>query len=106
MKKKVKFTKLIYVSIYNPEEINYAIKKFKFDIIQLPINLFDRKLIDNGILSRLKKHGYEIHARSIFLQGLLLDSHRWKFAKWSEIFRFYKFCQIINLKNFRCLLTL
>ena len=68
------------------------LKKFKFHIIQLPINLFDRKLIDNGILSRLKKHGYEIHARSIFLQGLLLDDTYTENLLWSEIFRFYEFC--------------
>ena len=100
MKKKGKIHKL-GISIYNPEEINFVLKKFKFHIIQLPINLFDRKLIDNGILSRLKKHGYEIHARSIFLQGLLLDSHlHRKFTKWSEIFRFYKFwLKANNLKK-------
>ena len=68
MKKKRKIHKL-GISIYNLEEINFALKKFKFNIIQLPINLFDRKLINNGILNRLKKRGYEIHARSIFLQG-------------------------------------
>ena len=100
MKKKGKIHKL-GISIYNLEEINFALKKFKFNIIQLPINLFDRKFINNGILNRLKKHGYEIHARSIFLQGLLLDSnlHR-KFTKWSEIFRFYKFwLKANNLKK-------
>ena len=62
---------------------------------------FASKFINNGILNRLKKHGYEIHARSIFLQGLLLDGnlHR-KFTKWSEIFRFYKFwLKANNLKK-------
>ena len=50
MKKKGKIHKL-GISIYNLEEINFALKKFKFNIIQLPINLFDRKFINNGILS-------------------------------------------------------
>jgi aryl-alcohol dehydrogenase-like predicted oxidoreductase len=38
----------------------------------LPVNLFDQRLIRSGHLSELKKRGIEIHARSVFLQGLLL----------------------------------
>lgn len=62
----------IGVSVYNPEQIDEISKQFMLDIIQLPVNIFDQRLIKNGQLARLKSAGIEIHARSIFLQGLLL----------------------------------
>jgi len=40
--------------------------------VQLPINILDQRLLEGGQLSMLKKYGVEIHARSVFLQGLLL----------------------------------
>ena len=39
-------------------------------VIQLPINILDTKLYRKGILSSLKIQNIEIHARSVFLQGL------------------------------------
>ena len=47
-------------------------EKYKPDIIQLPFNAFDKKAAELGTLKRLKDEGIEVHARSIFLQGLLL----------------------------------
>ncbi len=38
----------------------------------MPINILDRRLIENGYLKKLKEKNIEIHARSIFLQGLLI----------------------------------
>jgi len=64
--------KQIGVSVYNSAQIDKLLKIFKPDIIQLPINLFDQRLINSGHLAGLKKQGVEIHARSVFLQGLLL----------------------------------
>jgi len=47
----------------------------------LPINILDQRLLEGGYLDKLKKYNVEIHARSVFLQGLLLmplDSiHTW-----------------------------
>jgi aryl-alcohol dehydrogenase-like predicted oxidoreductase len=42
------------------------------DIIQAPVNIFDQRLLVSGHLAHLKNRGVEIHARSVFLQGLLL----------------------------------
>lgn len=64
--------KKIGVSVYNKEQIDYVIANYQIDIIQLPINVLDQKLIKSGCLKRLKDNGIEIHARSVFLQGLLL----------------------------------
>jgi aryl-alcohol dehydrogenase-like predicted oxidoreductase len=46
--------------------------KFNIDLIQLPINIFDQHLFVDGWLEKLKNKNVEIHARSTFLQGLLL----------------------------------
>lgn len=62
----------IGVSVYTGAQIDSVLDLFRPDIVQLPVNLFDQRLIESGHLSKLKKLGVEIHARSIFLQGLLL----------------------------------
>ena len=64
------------------------IKEFKIDIVQVPFNILDRRIIDKKLLSLLQKKKIEIHARSIFLQGLLLSSKDTKytrFEKWKKL---------------------
>ena len=55
------------ISIYTPSEFTAASGSPHVDVIQIPYNLLDTRL--DGPLKRTDK---EIHARSIFLQGLLL----------------------------------
>ncbi len=62
----------IGVSVYNYKQIDYLLDHYEIDIIQLPINILDQRLIKSGHLKKIKQHGIEIHARSVFLQGLLL----------------------------------
>lgn len=63
----------IGVSVYEEDEIiDLLSSSQKIDVIQLPINIFDQRLLESGILEQLKKRSIEIHARSVFLQGLLL----------------------------------
>jgi aryl-alcohol dehydrogenase-like predicted oxidoreductase len=62
----------IGVSIYAPEDLDALAPAFKFDLVQGPMNIFDRRLHTSGWLSRLHAAGVEVHIRSIFLQGLLL----------------------------------
>ncbi len=64
--------KKIGVSLYRGKQIDCLLDNYSIDFVQLPINILDQRLIHGGQLSRLKKHGVEIHARSVFLQGLLL----------------------------------
>lgn len=60
----------IGVSVYNENEIDYILDNYQFDVIQLPLNIFDQKLELNGILKKIKLRNLEIHVRSVFLQGL------------------------------------
>jgi len=60
------------ISIYSPDELDDLCLKFSFDLVQSPLNILDRRLEQSGWLSKLKGMGVEVHARSVFLQGLLL----------------------------------
>lgn len=77
--------KKIGISAYSPAEVVKIWKIFKFDLLQIPLNIFDRRFEESGILNELHNEGVEIHARSIFLQGLLLlkkDELPAKFRTW------------------------
>jgi aryl-alcohol dehydrogenase-like predicted oxidoreductase len=65
-------TKKIGVSVYSPAELETLIRRFDFDIAQVPLNVVDRRLLHSGLLGVLQQAGVEIHTRSVFLQGLLL----------------------------------
>ena len=82
----------IGVSAYGPDEVASVFQKFQIDIIQVPFNVFDRRMLTTGWLQRLNDAGIEIHARSIFLQGLLLLSIKQvpeKFSQWSDLISFW-----------------
>lgn len=64
--------KKIGVSAYSGLQIDEVLSRFQIDLIQLPINVLDQRLLQSGHLKLLKRAGIEIHARSAFLQGLLL----------------------------------
>lgn len=59
-------------SIYEPNDIEHILSRYQLDVIQVPINIFDQRLIEGNYLKHLKKQKIEIHARSLFLQGLIL----------------------------------
>jgi aryl-alcohol dehydrogenase-like predicted oxidoreductase len=79
-------------STYTPEQVDFLLKNFDFDIVQLPFNVFDNRLIQGGQLKSLKNKGVEIHARSIFLQGVLLDFDNLSdyFLTWKDQFDAYQ----------------
>ena len=62
----------IGVSVYGPDELTSLCERYSLDIVQIPYNPLDRRLVESGWLQRLKQTGAEIHVRSVFLQGLLL----------------------------------
>jgi aryl-alcohol dehydrogenase-like predicted oxidoreductase len=62
----------IGASVYNNDELELVESRFAPDLIQGPFNVLDTRLISSRCFSRLKAAGTEIHARSVFLQGLLL----------------------------------
>jgi aryl-alcohol dehydrogenase-like predicted oxidoreductase len=82
------YIKKIGASIYQPEELDEIVKEYELELVQVPFNIFDRRLIETGWLSQLQKKGVEIHIRSIFLQGLLLMNQKQrpeKFNRWNKL---------------------
>lgn len=62
----------IGVSVYTGQEIDLILDRYPLELVQLPLNVLDQRLVRSGHLERLKAAGVEVHARSVFLQGLLL----------------------------------
>jgi aryl-alcohol dehydrogenase-like predicted oxidoreductase len=60
------------VSLYCSGQIDKLLECCSIDLVQLPLNILDQRLIESGHLTKLKNKNIEIHARSAFLQGLLL----------------------------------
>ena len=65
-------TSKIGVSVYTPDELSRILEAFAVDFVQVPFNLYDQRFLRTGLLDQLKFSGVEVHARSAFLQGLLL----------------------------------
>ena len=85
--KKKKLVKKIGVSVYDLKETDSLLKNYKIDIIQLPLNIIDRRFAEHNYLKKLKEKNIEIHIRSIFLKGLLLLNKKnipSKFKKWNK----------------------
>lgn len=62
----------IGVSVYDRKTLEQVLNVFTPDIIQAPVGILDQRLLQSGLLYNLHDAGVEIHARSVFLQGLLL----------------------------------
>ncbi len=80
--------KKIGISIYDPLELNELYPIFKFDLIQAPFSVFDRRLLNTGWMNRLHQEDVELHTRSLFLQGLLLMAQKdrpEKFNRWGKL---------------------
>ena len=92
--KKEKKIKKIGFSIYSPLELKKISQNYDFDIIQIPLNIFDQRFLNKDLIKQMKKKKCEIQARSIFLQGLLLVNTnklpinflKWKYSfdKWNN----------------------
>jgi len=65
------------MSIYAAEDLE-GVNPGLLDLVQLPLSLLDQRLLQDGTLASLREGGTAIHARSIYLQGLLLTpAEKW-----------------------------
>lgn len=104
--KRQKLIKKIGVSVYEVDELKKILKVFKPDIVQLPINILNQSFLKNNFLNKIKKLGIEIHVRSIFLQGMLLDK---KFSYKNEeilekVNKIDKICKKNKITKLGCLM--
>lgn len=65
-------TRLVGASVYTSAQIDALLARYRLDLVQVPLNVLDQRLIADGRLAKLKDRGVEVHARSAFLQGALL----------------------------------
>jgi aryl-alcohol dehydrogenase-like predicted oxidoreductase len=64
----------IGVSVYDPDDAAAAANTKEIDYIQVPYNVFDARLDRTGFFDMAKSNGKTVFARSIFLQGMLLET--------------------------------
>lgn len=78
---------------YEPAEALELLNRYPVDIVQLPLNVFDHRHVDAGVLERCDLLGVEVHVRSAFLQGFALadlnglDSH---LAAWRGVLEAFR----------------
>jgi aryl-alcohol dehydrogenase-like predicted oxidoreductase len=62
--------KKVGVSVYRIEEVELLwADGIEFDVLQIPFNVFDQRFA--AVFAELRARKVEVHARSVFLQGLL-----------------------------------
>ena len=79
--------KNIGFSIYSPEILPSIMSVLRPDIVQVPFNILDQRIVKSGWLNSLTSEGIKVHVRSIFLQGLLLQEPENRpayFDKWND----------------------
>jgi aryl-alcohol dehydrogenase-like predicted oxidoreductase len=94
--------KKIGCSFYSIDALNKALDmNYDLDLIQVPTNCLDQRFIESGLLDEAKKRGIEVHCRSLFLQGLLLDNIATLptnlMPSKGELLSFFKFCELHNI---------
>jgi aryl-alcohol dehydrogenase-like predicted oxidoreductase len=91
--KKNGYLKKFGVSVYSVKELSKIIFNFKIDLVNIPLSIVNRDFLTKNYLKLLKKRKIEIHVRSIFLQGILLNYKNLKvetlnnsnfFVKWDK----------------------
>lgn len=70
--KNIKLIKYFGVSIYRPEDALLALNNPIIDIIQVPFNILDRRLLDNKFFEIAQQKKKKVFIRSVYLQGLFL----------------------------------
>ena len=97
------------VSVYDTQELKQCFSIMDLDIVQLPFNVFNQRFADQELIGILKKKQIEVHARSVFLQGLLLqktEEIKSYFYPWiGKIERWHDICREFNLSQYQLALT-
>ena len=62
--------KNIGISIYESADLE-QVDLSMVDVVQLPYSVYDQRMLANGTLKMLRSKNIQVHARSVFLQGLL-----------------------------------
>jgi len=87
--KELGYVSVLGVSVYSPSNLQSIEGTLPLDIIQGPANIFDQRFIRSRVLQKLLENNTVFHARSVFLQGLLLmppNMRSLMFLSWKNLF--------------------
>jgi aryl-alcohol dehydrogenase-like predicted oxidoreductase len=97
--KKLNLTKKIGISVYSLNSTLKILKKFNLDTIQIPLNILNQDFCNNYFIKLIKRKKIEIHARSIFLQGVLLDNKAYKKKKFRKYYKIFNKIEKVKKDN-------
>jgi aryl-alcohol dehydrogenase-like predicted oxidoreductase len=63
----------IGISSYEASQAEILAQRHGLQLLQVPCNPLDRRVVESGSLQRWADQGIEVHLRSVFLQGLLVQ---------------------------------
>lgn len=67
---KLGYTDHVGASVYTAEDVREMLRYDAFSVTQVPMSIFDQRLIADGSVEALAKRDYTVFVRSVFLQGL------------------------------------
>lgn len=76
------------MSVYGPEDCLKHLDWDDLGLVQAPLNILDRRMIESGLVQQLRARGIALHVRSVFLQGLLLmdaGARPGRFGRWQSV---------------------
>jgi aryl-alcohol dehydrogenase-like predicted oxidoreductase len=60
------------VSVYSPQALHALPEDVPLDLVQGPLSVLDQRMVSEDVVAQRMGQGTAFHARSVFLQGLLL----------------------------------
>lgn len=63
------YTQQVGVSVYTARDIQGMLPYDVFSVTQVPMSIFDQRLIAEGWIQKLQQRDYRVFVRSVFLQG-------------------------------------
>ncbi len=64
------YADMVGASVYTGDDIDLMMRHEEYTVTQVPMSIFDQRLIADGHIEALEKAGYSVFVRSVFLQGL------------------------------------
>lgn len=64
------YTDIVGASVYTSAEVEEMLKYEEYSVTQVPMSIFDQRLIASGTVDKLSDRDYTVFVRSVFLQGL------------------------------------
>jgi aryl-alcohol dehydrogenase-like predicted oxidoreductase len=64
------YARIAGVSVYYPNEAEAMLDNDLWQVVQLPMNIFDERFVLSGAVEKLRKKNISVFVRSVFFQGL------------------------------------